>query len=119
MFFFIFIFFCLYQDQPVAAEWVCDYAPTTIASPEKTQKIVENIPRQLCGTSCEPNPISKLRRKLTEVDKLGSLIGLSRLHLFLFNKLGLLPLRLRRKKESFAVSWQIESLPGRQFAADR
>ncbi|KAI3471839.1 hypothetical protein Pfo_028492 [Paulownia fortunei] len=56
------------QDQPIVQQF-CDYASTTITSPEKTEKIVDNIPSQLCSTSCQSNSVSKLRPKLTEAEK--------------------------------------------------
>lgn len=63
-------FFCVYQDQPVAAERGCVYAPSKITtSPQKTERIVGHIPTQ-CSISHQSNPVMmKFRRKLTEVDE--------------------------------------------------
>ncbi|KAK4419350.1 hypothetical protein Salat_2347900 [Sesamum alatum] len=57
------------QDQPIADRPFCGYASTTITSPERTETIVKNVPSQLCSTTCQPNPGSKFRQKLTEAEK--------------------------------------------------
>ncbi|KAL0338606.1 UNVERIFIED_CONTAM: hypothetical protein Sangu_1382700 [Sesamum angustifolium] len=57
------------QDQPITSGLFCGYASTAITSPERTETIVKNVSSQLCSTSCQPNPGSKFKQKLTEAEK--------------------------------------------------
>ncbi|KAK6147179.1 hypothetical protein DH2020_018091 [Rehmannia glutinosa] len=57
------------QDQIIAGRQFWHYASPRITSPEKTDKIVENIPCQLRRTNCQSNSASKSRPKLTQAEK--------------------------------------------------
>ncbi|KAK6147166.1 hypothetical protein DH2020_018078 [Rehmannia glutinosa] len=57
------------QDQIIAGRQFWHYASPRITSPEKTDKIVENIPSQLRRTNCQSNSASKSRPKLTQAEK--------------------------------------------------